>query len=188
MAEGRAAFVVLGDFGSGFNNPRKELVPGTINAKAVANGIRRGLPYHTEGPIIRVGDTIYVPNDGDENQDYPYGTETWLTENLTPYDEAVGVLYHHYIRFPRDSRCCFARHGRDNEKYSLPGRLVSQGGEGVESALEIRRHPLPARHVEHPRPTAITPPPTCAETTRNTGSTPCSRVTCMPTSDSTWMG
>jgi hypothetical protein len=115
----QASFVVLGDFGSGFNNPQGRFVRGSINvnAKAVADGIARVLPYRGGGPIICVGDAIYVPFDDQPSSEYPHYTTTWLAENLSPYDQAVGVLYHHYIQFPKGSRSRFAKRGSRRQRF-----------------------------------------------------------------------
>lgn len=114
----RASFVVLGDFGSGFNAPDGTLTTQiNVNAKAVADGIRRVLPWMGSGSIISVGDSIYVPFDGQDSPEFPNWPTTWLATNLTPFDQAIGTLYHPYIKFPAGSRSAFTRKGSGTQRF-----------------------------------------------------------------------
>jgi hypothetical protein len=160
----RASFTVVGDFGSGFNDPNGNLTNRiNVNAKAVADGIRRVLPWTAEGSVISVGDAIYVPFDGQNSPDFPNAPETWLATNLTPYDQAIGTLYHPYIKFPAGSQSAFARKGSrtqrflnvlgDHDWWHQPRNPVSGMLE-----FEMDRAKYPAKVSSSPQPGYLLPP------------------------------
>jgi hypothetical protein len=160
----RASFAVVGDFGSGFNDPNGTLTDQiNVNAKAVADGIRRVLPWMGDGSVISVGDAIYVPFDGQNSPDFPNAQETWLATNLTPYDQAIGMLYHPYIKFPEGSQSAFARKGSrrqrflnvlgDHDWWHQPRNPVSGMLE-----FEMDKAKYPAKVSSSPQPEYILPP------------------------------
>jgi hypothetical protein len=115
----KADFVILGDFGSGFVLPDgkrgQQINP---NAKAVADGIRRLVPLAGSGYLMAAGDLIYVPyHEGRPSPQYPSWPQTWEALNLTPYDEAVGILYYSYIKFPGGSTSRFVSQGSNRQRF-----------------------------------------------------------------------
>ncbi|HEY8902472.1 MAG TPA: metallophosphoesterase [Chthoniobacterales bacterium] len=160
----RASFAVVGDFGSGFNAPDGTLTNRiNVNAKAVADGIRRVLPWTGEGSLISVGDAIYVPFDGQNSPNFPNQPETWLATNLTPYDQAIGTLYHPYIKFPPGSQSAFARKGSRTQRFlNVLGDhdWWHQPRNPVSGMLEFRMDEAkyPAAISSSPQPGYILPP------------------------------
>jgi len=122
------SFAVIGDFGAGNVHVDEKMPESTVNPNAqnVAEGVAQYATVRSDAYVISVGDNVYVPYYGspetpppeaEGTNEPPGGSKYFRALTITPYDQAVGVLYHQFIKFPDGSSSIYAKHGARKQRF-----------------------------------------------------------------------